>query len=50
VKSSVRTVTFVAVGIVALTVAGWIVALVLFKAGETSNPPRTLPATVTAQG
>ncbi|MDX6437649.1 MAG: hypothetical protein QOF45_232 [Gaiellaceae bacterium] len=48
-KNSVRTVTFVVVGVVLLTVAGWIVALVLFKAGETSNPPRTIPVT-TAQG
>jgi hypothetical protein len=50
VKPSVRTVTLVVIGIVVLTVAGWIVALVLFRAGETSKPPRTIQATTTAQG
>jgi hypothetical protein len=43
-------VTLVVIGIVVLTVAGWIVAFVLFKAGETSSPPRTIPVTTTAQG
>ena len=33
----------VVIGAVALIVAGWVVALVLFKAGETSDPPRTFP-------
>jgi hypothetical protein len=49
VRKSVRTVTVVVIGVVLLTVAGWIVALVLFKAGESSSPPRTFPVT-TAQG
>ena len=48
-KRDARTVTLVVTGAVALIVAGWIVTLVLFKAGETSNPPRTFPAT-TVQG
>ena len=49
-KSNVRTAIIVVVGVVALVVAGWIVALALFKAGESSDSPRTVPATTTAQG
>ena len=48
-KRDVRTVILVVIGAVALIVAGWIVTLVLFKAGGTTNPPRTLPVT-TVQG
>jgi hypothetical protein len=44
------TVKLVVIGAVVLIVAVWIVTLVLFKAGETSNPPRTIPVTTTAQG
>jgi hypothetical protein len=50
VKRNVRTVTLVVIGIVVLTVAGWVVALVLFKAGESSNPPRTISVATTAKG
>jgi hypothetical protein len=50
VKANVRTVTLVVIGAVALIVAGWAVTLVLFKAGETTNPPRTLTATTTEKG
>jgi hypothetical protein len=32
-----------------LIVVGWVIALVLFKAGESVDPPRTLTAT-TVQG
>ena len=38
------------IAVIALIVAGWIAAVVLFKAGEGSAPPRTLPATTSAQG
>jgi hypothetical protein len=34
---------------VVLIVVGWVIALVLFKAGEGVDPPRTLTAT-TVQG
>ena len=50
VKGNVRTVTLVVIGAVALIVAGWTVTLVLFKSGETTNPPRTFPVTTTGQG
>ena len=50
VKGNVRTVTLVVLGAVALIVAGWTVTLVLFKSGETTNPPRTLTATTTEKG
>ena len=50
VRGNVRTVILVVIGAVALIVAGWVVALVLFKAGETSDPPRTFPTSTTAQG
>ena len=50
VRGNVRTVTLVVIGAVALIIAGWTVTLVLFKAGETTNPPRTFPVTTTAQG
>jgi hypothetical protein len=49
VKRDVRTVILVLIGAVALIVAGWIVTLVLFKAGERTNPPRPVPVT-TVQG
>ena len=49
-KGNVRTVTLVVIGAVALIVAGWTVTLVLFKSGETTNPPRTFPVTTTGQG
>jgi uncharacterized membrane protein len=45
VKRDVRTVILVLIGAVALIVAGWIVTLVLFKAGERTNPPRPVPVT-----
>ena len=48
-KRDVRTVILVVIGAVALIVAGWVVTLVLFKAGERLDPPRTLTAT-TVQG
>ena len=48
-KRDVRTAILIVTGAVALIVAGWIVTLVLFKAGETTNPPRRLPVT-TVQG
>lgn len=50
VKGNVRTVTLVVIGVVALIVAGWAVTLVLFKAGETTHPPRTLTVTTTEKG
>jgi len=50
VKGNVRTVTLVVIGAVALIIAGWTVTLVLFKAGETTNPPRTLTVTTTEKG
>ena len=40
-KGNVRTVILVVIGAVALIVAGWVVTLVLFKSGETADPPRT---------
>jgi hypothetical protein len=49
-KGNVRSVTLVLVVVVALMVAGWIVTLVLFKSGETTNPPRTLTVTTIGQG
>ena len=52
-KGNVRSVTLVlivVVALVALMVAGWIVTLVLFKSGETTNPPRTLTVTTIGQG
>jgi hypothetical protein len=49
-KGNARTVTLVVSVVIALIVAGWIVTLVLFKSGETTNPPRTFPVTTTAQG
>ena len=49
-KGNVRSVTLVVIGAVALIVAGWTVTLVLFKSGETTNPPRTFPVTSTGQG
>jgi hypothetical protein len=50
VKASVRAATLVVIGILVLVVAASVVALVLFKAGETSSPPRTIPVTTTTQG
>jgi len=49
-KGNVRGVTLVVIVVIALMVAGWIVTLVLFKSGETTNPPRTFPVTTTGQG
>ncbi len=49
VKRDVRTVILIVTGAVALIVAGWIVTLVLFKAGERTDPPRRIPVT-TVQG
>jgi hypothetical protein len=43
-------VTLAVTVVVVLIVVGWVVALVLFKAGETVNPPRPLTATTTGQG
>ena len=46
----VRAVTLAVIGGVVLIVVGWVVALALFKAGETVDPPRTLTVATTAQG
>jgi hypothetical protein len=43
-------VTLAVTAAVVLIIVGWVIALVLFKAGETVDPPRTLTATTTAQG
>jgi hypothetical protein len=50
VKDNVRRVTLVVIMVIALIAAGWIVTLVLFKSGGTTNPPRTFPVTTTTQG
>lgn len=44
-----RTVTLAVTAVVVLIVVGWAIALILFKAGDTVDPPRTLTAT-TSQG
>ena len=49
-KGNIRSVTLVVIVVIALMVAGWIVTLVLFKSGETTNPPRTLTVTTTEKG
>jgi hypothetical protein len=49
-KGNVRSVTLVLIVVIAFMVAGWVVTLVLFKSGETTNPPRTLTATTIGQG
>ena len=46
----VRTVTLAVIAGVVLIVVGWAVTLVLFKAGDTVDPPRTFPVPTTAQG
>ena len=45
-----RAVTLAVTAGVVLIVVGWVIALVLFKAGETVDPPRTLTATTIEQG
>ena len=50
VKGNTRIVIVAVIAVIALIVAGWIAAVVLFKAGEGSAPPRTLPPTTSAQG
>lgn len=45
-----RTVILAVTAGVVLIVVGWVITLVLFKAGETVHPPRTLTVTTTAQG